>query len=168
MDTPAACLPTTITPDLFHEMGRSIHHTTMNTSDIMKNPAFAPILFEIERRILASVRSAKADGIDLNDSQIRSMLNKVRKAAEGGKPQLPEASPRDKALAGLYRDLIEARKGIQMEDSAGQREALPTRLWTLCLQTIEDSIQRYSTGPGSRGYQDFLEGFIAKAGKTIT
>jgi hypothetical protein len=62
----------------------------MNTTDIMKNPAFTPILFEIERRILASVRAAKADCIDLNDSQIRSMLNKVRKTAGGGKPQVPD------------------------------------------------------------------------------
>jgi hypothetical protein len=137
----------------------------MNTTDIMKNPAFSPILFEIERRIHASVHLAKADGIDLNDSQIRSILNKVRKTAEGGKPQIPETSPRDKALAGLYRELIEARKNIQMEDMTGQREALPTRPWTLCLRTIEDSIQRYSTGPGSRGYQDFLASFISKAGK---
>ena len=135
----------------------------MNTTDIMKNPAFTPILFEIERRIVAAVRSAKADGIDFNDSQIRSMLNKVRKTAEGGNPQIPETSPRDKALAGLYRNLIGVRKDIQMEDGAGQLEALPTRLWALCLRTIEDSIQRYSTGPGSRGYQDFLESFISKA-----
>ena len=43
----------------------------MNTADIIKDPFFSPILFEIERRILGSVRSAKADGIDMNDSQIR-------------------------------------------------------------------------------------------------
>jgi hypothetical protein len=140
----------------------------MNTTDIMKNPAFVPILFEIERRILAAVRSAKADGIEFNDSQIRSILNKVRKAAEGGKTQVPEESPRDKALAKLYCDLIEARKDIQMEASTGQREALPTRIWTLCLRTIEDSIQRYSTGPGSKCYQGFLEGFISKAEQAKT
>jgi len=43
----------------------------MNTADIIKDPFFSPFLFEIERRILGSVRSAKADGIDMNDSQIR-------------------------------------------------------------------------------------------------
>ena len=134
----------------------------MNTTDIMKDPFFAPILFEIERRILACVRSAKADGIDMNDSQIRSTLNKVRKTSEGGKPQIPNESPREKALAGLHEDLIKVRAGFMSEDSEGNHEPLPTKSWTLCIRTIEDSIQRYATGPGSRGYQDFLVSFIAK------
>jgi hypothetical protein len=43
----------------------------MNTTDIMKDPFYAPILFEVEHRILACARAAKADGSDMNDSQIR-------------------------------------------------------------------------------------------------
>ena len=134
----------------------------MNTTTIMKDPFFAPILFEIERQILAFVQSAKADGIEMNDSQIRSTLNKVRKTAEGGKPQIPDTSLRDKALAGLHGDILKLRAGFVAEDKEGNREPLPTQAWTLCIRTIEDSIQRHSTGPGSRGYQDFLETFIAK------
>lgn len=134
----------------------------MNTTDIMKDPFFTPILFEIERRILACARLARADGIDMNDSQIRSTLNKVRKTAEGGKPQIPDSSPREKVLAGLHADLVKMRSGFMSEDSEGNREPLPTKAWTLCIRTIEDSIQRYSTGPGSRGYQDFLESFLPK------
>ena len=134
----------------------------MNTTDIMKDPFFAPILFEIERRILTCVHSARVAGIEINDSQIRSTLNKVRKTSEGGKPQIPNESPREKALVGLHGDLLKARAGFMSEDSEGHREPLSTREWTLCIRTIEDSIQRYSTGSGSRGYQDFLESFIAK------
>lgn len=66
------------------------------------------------------------------------------------------------ALAGLHGDLLKVRADFMSEDSEGRREPLPTKAWTLCIRTIEDSIQRYSTGPGSRGYQDFLESFIAK------
>ncbi len=134
----------------------------MNTTAIMKDPFYTPILFEIERRILACVRSAKADGIDMNDSQIRSTLNKVRKTSEGGKPQIPDSSPREKALASLHGDLLEVAAGFMFEDGEGNRKPLPTKAWTLCIRTIEESIQRHSTGPGSRGYQDFLERFIAK------
>lgn len=65
----------------------------MNTTAIMKDPAFTPILFSIERQILACVRAAKTDGIDFNNSQIRSTLNKVRKTSESGKPQIPDTSP---------------------------------------------------------------------------
>lgn len=137
----------------------------MNTTDIMRNPAFAPILFEIEKRIHARIHSARADGIEFNDSQIRSTLNKVRKSAEGKAPQIPDTTPRDQALASLHRSLLEARKTILMEDGAGSAEPISTSLWMLCVRTVEDSIQRYSTGPGSRGYQSFLDGFMAKAGE---
>ena len=54
----------------------------MTTTYIMKDLSFTPILFEIERRILVCVRLEKADGIDMNDSQIHSILNKVRKSLE--------------------------------------------------------------------------------------
>lgn len=135
----------------------------MNTTDIMKNPAFTPILFEIERRILTAVQSANTSGIEINDSQLRSTLNKVRKTSEGGSPKIPNESPRDQILADMHRELLEARKCLLLEDETGQHEPLPTKLWTLCLRTIEDSIQRYSTGPSSKGYQHFLESFIAKA-----
>lgn len=66
----------------------------MNTTDIMKNELFAPILFAIERRIHS-----------------------------------------------------------------------PPAKWCICLRTVEDSIQRYSTGPGSQAYLSFIEGFIAKASR---
>lgn len=55
----------------------------MNTTDIMKNPVFTPILFMIERGILDSVHNATATGINLNDSHIRSTLNKVRNPPSG-------------------------------------------------------------------------------------
>jgi hypothetical protein len=134
----------------------------MNTTDIMTNPAFTPVLFQIERQILESVRAARAEGLDFNDSQIRSTLNKVRKTSEGGKPAIPGASPRDQALARLHDDLLKARQTIALEDAEGNREPLPTKIWILCLRTVEESIQRYSTGPGSHGYQDFIEVFIGK------
>jgi hypothetical protein len=134
----------------------------MNTTSIMKNPIFTPILFEIERRILACVHATQAAGIDLNDSQIRSTLNKVRKSAEGKKPQIPNASPREKALAALHEDLLNVWADFMLEDSVGECGPLSVQTWTLCIRTIEESIQRHSTGPGSRGYQNFLEGFIKK------
>jgi len=134
----------------------------MNTTDIMKDPSFTPILFEIERRILACVHAAKADGIEMSDSQIRSTLNKVRKTSEGGKPQIPDTSPSEKALVGLHGDILRVRERAMSIDNGGNREPLPTKVWTLCIRTIEESIQRHSTGPGSQAYQVFLEGFIRK------
>jgi hypothetical protein len=135
----------------------------MNTSDIRKNPFYTMILFQIEREIRRNARAAVAAGVALNDSQIRSTLNKVRKTAEGAKPQIPNATPRDQALAGLHAALLKVRKDLLIEDTAGQPSPLSTKEWTLCLRTIEESIQRHSTGPGSQGYLTFLESFLPPA-----
>lgn len=132
----------------------------MNTTDIMKDPSYTPILFEIERQILTCARSAQAAGIDMNDSQIRSTLNKVRKSAEGGKPAIANTSPREKALADLHGDLVKTQAKFMLEGDDGNLKPLSTKVWTLCIRVIEDSIQRHSTGPGSHGYQNYLEGFI--------
>jgi len=137
----------------------------MNTTDIMKNELFAPILFAIESRIHAANVAAKSAGLDFNDSQIRSTLNKVRKSSEGGIPKIPNESPRDQALATLHRDLLQLRSQFQFEDSAGNQNPISTREWCLCLRTVEDSIQRYSSGPGSVSYLDFIAGFISNASK---
>jgi hypothetical protein len=134
----------------------------MNTTDIMKDPFYTPILFQIESHIHKCATAAKSNGIVVNDSQIRSTLNKVRKTAEGGKPQIPNVSPRDQVLAGLHEKLLKVRQGLMFEDQDGNQKPLPTREWTLCLRTVEESIVRYSTGPGSLGYLAFLDGFIPK------
>ncbi len=135
----------------------------LKTADIMKDELFAPILFAIESRINSSNVAAKCEGIDFNDSQIRSTLNKVRKSSEGNAPKIPNESPRDQALATLHRDLLEVRTQFQLQDNEGNQNPLPTREWCLCLRTVEDSIQRHATGPGSLAYLSFIAGFIAKA-----
>lgn len=137
----------------------------MKTTDIMKDELYAPILFAIESRIHASNVAAKSAGIDFNDSQIRSTLNKVRKSSEGNAPKIPNESPRDQTLAALHRELLQLRSQFQFEDSEGNQNPFPTREWCLCLRTVEESIQRYSTGPGSQAYLAFIAGFIAKASR---
>jgi hypothetical protein len=136
----------------------------MKTSAVMKNEALTPILYEIESRILAHVRTASAEGIALNDSHIRSILNKVRKTSEGKPPKIPNESPRDRLLARLHESLLDARQSFFLEDESGEATILlPTSIWTACIRTIEESIQRHSTGPGSIGYQQFIGSFIGSA-----
>ena len=132
----------------------------MNTTDLMKDPFFVPILHAIESQIAARDREAGTKNLALNDSQVRSILNKVRKKAEGGAPKVPVDSDREKVLAALYEDLVETRGGIQVEDEDGNATALPARDWILALRSIEDSIRLRSSGPGSRAYLNFLDGFI--------
>lgn len=136
----------------------------MKTSDIRKNPAFAPYLFEIEKRIHEAVQVAGEQGIDLSDSKIRSTVIKARKAAEGGSPKVAVESARDKILFDLYRSLVEARESVLMEvEGSEKRMPLPMRYWILCLRTVEESIQFHSTGAGSKGYQQYIAPFITGA-----
>ena len=134
----------------------------MNTTDIMKDPFYTPILFQVESQIHRCATAAKSNGIALNDSQIRSALNKARKTAEGSKPQIPSATPRDQVLAGLCEMLLKVRLGLMIEDHEGNQTPLSTREWTLCLRTVEESIARHSSGSGSQAYLEFLGGFIPK------
>lgn len=135
----------------------------MNTRDIMKDPVYQTALFSIENQILSASEAAKEEGVEFNDSQVRSILNKVRKSSEGKSPSIPDESPRDKMLAKLHGKLLELKYGLVFEDNEGKVEPFSTREWLLCLKTIEESIQTRSTGPGSRAYLEFVKGFIGKA-----
>ena len=139
---------------------RPLTSSKMNTTDLMKDPFFVPILHAIESPIAVRDREARARNLTLNDSQVRSILNKVRKKAEGGAPKVLADSDRDKVLAALYDDLVEARGDIQVEDEDGTATALPARDWILALRSVEDSIRLRSSGSGSREYLNFLDVFI--------
>jgi hypothetical protein len=132
----------------------------MNTTNLMKDSFYVPILFQIESRILVSDREARSRNTTLNDSQVRSILNRVRKAAEGATPTVPAGSEREKILAALFHDLCQLRTTLLVESGEGEKTALPTRDWSLALRGVEESIRVHSTGSGSRAYLDYLEKFM--------
>lgn len=134
--------------------------TRVNTTDLMNDPFYSPILYMIERAIAVRDREAQGRSVIINDSQVRSILNKVRKKAEGGSPKIPAESERDKVLAAIFEDVIQARGEIQVEELDGTLTDLPVRDWILVLRSVEDSIRLRSSGPGSREYLIFLDGFI--------
>ncbi len=132
----------------------------MNKTAVMKDPFYQSILFLIEQNITTCDRIATAAGAPVNDSQIRSILNKVRKTAEGGSPKIPNGSVREKILAELHTILLDCFAEISVEGPDQTPSPLPVRDWLLCLETVEESIQRRSTGPGSCGYLEFIAAFI--------
>jgi hypothetical protein len=135
----------------------------MNTTDLMRDSFYAPILFQIERRILDAHRNSKSHGIELTDSQVRSILHKVRKSSTGATPQMATTSPRERILADLYEELIHVKSCIAVASGEGPPEEVPTEDWMLSLRTVEDSIRLRSTGPGSRAYLNSLEGFLPES-----
>lgn len=134
----------------------------MTTTQIRQEPRYVPYILAIERRIDTASRAAKQVGVEFNDSQVRSVLNKVRKSLEGGAPKIPGGAPREELLAALHHDLLHLQSEF-LADDGGQATPLPIRARLLCIKVVEESIQKNSTGPGSQAYLDFLVGFIARA-----
>jgi len=132
----------------------------VNTTDLMNDPFYSPILYMIERAIAVRDREAQGRSVIIKDSQVRSILNKVRKKAEGGSPKIPSESERDNVLAAIFEDVIQARGEIQVEEADGTLTDLPVRDWILAVRSVEDSIRLRSSGPGSREYLNFLDGFV--------
>jgi hypothetical protein len=130
------------------------------TEELIEDPFYDALLDHIESRILASDRDARSREVTLNDSQIRSIINKVRKKAEGGAPKLPVDSMREKILAALYEELVLVRTVLQEELPDGSRVDLSTRDWLLALRAVEDSVRLHSVGAGSRAYLEYLEAFF--------
>lgn len=135
----------------------------MNKTAVMKDPYYVPILQVIESGILKLDRKAQEAGISINDSQVRSILTKVRKTATGSAPVLPGGSPRENLLVELHGILVTAREGMVIKEALNpDRPSVPltTADWILCLQTVEESIKRRSAGPGSRDYLEFIARFL--------
>ena len=134
----------------------------MTTDDILKGPQYQLMLYMIESSILTYDKMATEQGIPINDSQVRSILTKVRKTAEGGSPVIPNATPREKILAELHRALVGRYPEFQEESADGTSRPVSVPIWTLCLRTVEESVQRRFTGSGSRAYLEFIAGFLPK------
>jgi hypothetical protein len=131
-----------------------------------------PVLQVIETAIVNADRVGRAGGIALTDSQVRSILNKVRKTAEGGNPQIPSGSARDDLLAALYKDLIKVPELCAMEvyEDGGDpstpptKEPMPVTAWVAALRKVEASVMTHSSGSGSREYLTFIGQFVPEPG----
>ena len=134
----------------------------------MKDPFYAGIVFEIERKITEGDLIAKSRGIMLTDSQMISVITKVLGAAEGKPAKMVATSnPRDEFLVEMFGKLREVRAGI-FEAEEGQNPDSATPLasadWVRALRCVIESARiRKGTVPGSRDYLDFLGPFIAQA-----
>ena len=132
----------------------------MNSADVMRDPFYVPILHYIESAIYLADREAESKGMRLTDSQVRSILVKARKRAEGGQPKLDEGNARDAILAELYRSITHGPQALRVNNEKGPDEDLPLQFWLLSLKTVEDSVRARNPGAGSRGYLDFLRGWL--------
>jgi hypothetical protein len=142
-----------------------------NPVDRMKDPYYAMLLFQIEHIICQADDDARARGLQLTDSQVRSAILKARKKVQGAEPDIPETNEREQILAALIDSICQAPDNMlqRVVTDAGRIEEkpLPMTDWGNALETVANSIKtRKSNLPGSREYLDFLHGFIAQARRT--
>lgn len=136
----------------------------------MRDPFFAKIIFAIELKINEGDRLGEQRGFHLTDSNIRSLLIKAVQSAQG-KPPRPvaeSAGAKDKFLAEFLEQLIAVRTSISVDESSlgetTELQKLPDSEWIASLEEVKHSCSiRTDNGAGSRGYLDFLSGFLAQA-----
>jgi len=145
--------------------------TFMRQHDLMKDPFYAAIIFAVESKIHEVDRLAASGGINLTDSNIRSLLVKAVHAAEGKPPPPATASAgaKDKFLREFLHELIAVKDTIAegKESLDGTIEKRPIALadWIESMKAIKESCSIRTGGePGSRDYLEFLAGFIEQAG----
>lgn len=142
----------------------------MRHGDVMKDPFYAGIVFEIERTIAEEDEGARSRGLVLTDSQVISVLTKALGAAEGKPAKMSASSnPRDAFLAELFGKLKEMR-GALSETGKGQdpdtAKPLGRADWLIALRcVIESARTRKAPAPGTRYYLDFLGPFIEEASR---
>jgi hypothetical protein len=145
--------------------------TRMPRNDAMRDPFFAPILFKIETVLGETDQRAKAQGLTLSDSAIRSLLVRAANEARGKPAKTSATSPKDLLLADAVARLAAVRSELVVTTSddavdTPPTEPLPTADWLLSLDATKRSCEfRTTSEPGSRGYLDFLEGFLRDAGQ---
>jgi hypothetical protein len=142
----------------------------MSQRDTMRDPRYSGILLEIERKLHEADRLAAARGLTLTDSNIRSVLVRTINEAKGkaAKPAEADTSDKDRFLAEAQQQLAAVRAAIVEErdqpDGSVQRRPLSVANWIASLEAIKDSCAvRTGREPGSRGYLEFLKGFMKDA-----
>lgn len=126
------------------------------------------LVYEIEKLIAAYDDAAESKGIRLTDSNVRSVLSKIRKHIEGGNPSVPESNDREKMLSFMTNAISNMiDESIELNAEHSQSDPME-KDWLVAIEAIDDSIKLRKTPiPGGRDYLDYLENFIKNA-KNLT
>ena len=142
----------------------------MSKHNLMRDPAFARMLYPVEKRLAELDREAAAQGIRLTDSNARSIYVRAANIAKGKTPAAKSdtganTNPKDAFLERAVSELAKVRETIVEEhdlaDGNVERRPLRAGIWLDVLDCLKESCEiRTGAEPGSRGYMDFLGGFL--------
>ena len=125
----------------------------------MRDPFYARIMFKIEKQIHEFDRKTKEmEGVEVKDSDVKSAIRKALGMLRQTRP-LRRPKDRDDRLKGALAIELAGVLGLLAE-----KENVARPEYVNALRAVEDSlVLRRETGGHSRGYLEYLEGFIAKA-----
>lgn len=141
----------------------------MARNDVMRDPFFAPVLLRIATVLHETDREAQRQGLTLTDSAVRSLVVRAGNEARGKTAKAAAVSPKDRLLAVAVARLTAIRTDLLViENRAAEREEAAEPLsvadWLLALDAVKQSCEvRTTNEPGSRGYLEYLAGFLRDA-----
>lgn len=137
----------------------------MNYTDLLKDPYFSGIIFEIESAVHEIDSYLIGTGITLNDTDVKSCLQKAIGHSKGKKPSIPEKNEKEKGMKRITKSLIDL--GEELMSDEDDIDPTAKKDWILSLKAIEHSLKLRKEMYGhARGYLDFLKDFI-EDGKPI-
>ncbi len=140
----------------------------MKPHDRLKDPFYVQLMYYIENIVYQADDEATRLGMPLTDSQIKSILNKVRKLLAGKKTEIPTSSEKEKFFADIIDSIFRAREDLEeiSHDSDGNsaRKPLSRLKWLKAIEAVESSMKiMKSDEPGSRRYIEHMRAFMTKA-----
>ena len=131
----------------------------MNYTDLLKDPHFSGIIFEIERTIHEIDSDLIITGITLNDTNVKSCIQKTIGHSKGKNPSTPEKNEKEKGMKRITKSLIDLGEEIMSDQE--DTDPVSKKEWILSLKATEHSLKlRKEIHGHSRSYLDFLKGFI--------
>ena len=139
-----------------------------NPADRMRDSFYIGIINVIEKAIRAADNAAKAEGIQLSDSNVKSALAKAKKLLKGGELAPPESGGRNQIIYDLATSIaaLPDYLGEQRVNDSGQEEEAPLAPIEVLrgIATVESSLKKWrSKTPGSRTYIHFIRRFLQDA-----
>lgn len=131
----------------------------MNYHKLLKDPYYSSIIFRIEQVVHELDKELLDEGVSLNDTNVKSCLQKAAGHAKGKSPSLPDSNKKEEGMKKISMALIEL--GNQLIQGDESNESITKKDWILSLKATEDSLKiRKEIYGHSRGYLDFLKEFF--------
>jgi hypothetical protein len=134
---------------------------TMNIQNVMKDPRFQNLMYQIESHIHEFDESMKSEDTAIKDTNVKSVIRKVMGIVKGnGKsPTFSEANEVDRAMKALSLSLVALRDAY--DSGAADDQKMSKKDWLLLLKAVENTLKtRREMAGHPRGYLDFLKGFL--------